>query len=566
MLATLQIKDFAIIDQVELSFDQGMTTLTGETGAGKSIIIDAISVLVGGRGSTDFIRTGAKKLSLQGLFDISSQQQALLETLAQYDIEPDGTTLLLEREISQSGRNVCRVNSKLVTTNSLRSIGEQLVDIHGQNEHQELMQAQRHLTLLDQFGSDVLATMKEAYQATYHHYVALKAKLDKKRANEQAFAQKMDLLQFQLHEIKAADINLGEDQALEEEHTQLANYQKITNTLAQVAQSIGEGDVNALDLLGAAMDQLATIEELNPMYSDLSRSVHTTYYDLQDEVRRVHDQLDQLEFDPQRLTFIEERLATLNDLKRKYGPELTDVVAFYHKIQTDYTAMQELDSQSEQGTAELEHLTQQLTAQGQKLTHERQKLARQLEQAVHEQLSALMMPKARFKVTMIPSLFQESGCDQVEFYLSANPGETLQPLVKVASGGELSRIMLALKTVFAKQEGITSIIFDEVDTGVSGQVAQAIAEKINMIAKYSQVLCISHLPQVAAMSDHQFFIEKLVSDNRTHTQVTLLPEAKRVMAIAKMLAGKEITHLTLEHAAELLREAHPDLANCYKVE
>lgn len=555
MLANLVIHDFAIIEHLEVNFEQGMTVLTGETGAGKSIIIDALGLLVGGRGSSDFIRTGTKKTDVQGLF-IVENNPALKTTLLENDIELDGHNILLERELSHNGRNVCRVNGKIVTTAILRQVGEQLVDIHGQNEHQELMHAEQHLNILDQYGKMTIAPLLTSYQITYQKYRHLKKQIADKNANEQAYAQRLDMLQFQIDEISTAKIQKNEDDDLEQEQNRLSNFQKINHALQQTLAVLSTNETNALDLSGIGMDQLQDIADFSGEFHDISENLNSAYYTLQDVISNVQDQLDRLEFDEGRLNEIEQRLEDLNNLKRKYGPTLTDVQKYFTKIQAEYTEMQQLTDESGQIEAEFQGVQQQLQKQASALSNARQKVALELEQSVHQQLRSLYMDQAVFKVNFVQSdQFIASGQDQVAFYLQTNPGESLKPLVKIASGGELSRIMLAIKTIIAQGEGITSIIFDEVDTGVSGRVAQAIADKISVIAQHSQVLCITHLPQVAAMSDHQYLIEKKIVAGRTTTTLQQVTGEQRVLVIAKMIAGKEVTKLAEEHAAELLRQA-----------
>ena len=561
MLVNLVIQDFAIIEHLEVNFEQGMTVLSGETGAGKSIIIDALGLLVGGRGSSDFIRTGAKKTDIQGLFVVENNPQ-LMATLTENDIELDGQNILLERELSHNGRNVCRVNNKIVTTAILRKVGEQLVDIHGQNEHQELMRAEQHLNILDQYGRTAITPLLTDYQVTYQQYRHLQKQIADKNANEQAYAQRLDMLQFQIDEISSAKILKHEDEDLEQEQDRLSNFQKINQALQQTLAVLSVDESNALDLSGIAMAQLGDIASYSQDFHDISENLNSAYYTLQDVISNVQDQLDSLEFDEGRLNEIEQRLELLNNLKRKYGPTLTDVHDYYQKIKAEYHEMQQLTDESGQIEADFQNVQQQLTQQAQQLTTAREKTALRLEKNIHQQLRSLYMDKAVFKVQFAKSeQMLQSGQDQVAFYLQTNPGESLKPLVKIASGGELSRIMLAIKTIVAQGEGVTSIIFDDVDTGVSGLVAQAIADKISVIASHSQVLCITHLPQVAAMSDHQYLIEKKVLNGRTTTTLQKVTGEQRVLVIAKMIAGKEVTKLAEEHAAELLRQADEAKAN-----
>lgn len=556
MLANLMIRDFAIIEHLEVNFETGMTVLTGETGAGKSIIIDALGLLVGGRGSSDFIRSKAKKTDIQGLFvvQLGPTLKALFE---KNDLPLDDNNILLERELSRSGRNVCRINNKIVTTTVLRQIGEQLVDIHGQNEHQSLMDPEQHLAILDQYGHAKIGKLKTAYQDTYQQYRRLKKQLDDRDRNEQAYAQRLDMLQFQLQEIAEAKLQDDEDDQLTQERDRLTNFQRVNFALQQCLAVLTNDDQNALDLTAIARSQLDDIAALSPEYQEISEHLNSAYYDLQDVSTSVQNEFDDLEFDEDRLNEIEQRLEIINNLKRKYGPTLADVQQYQTKITAEYQQMQQVTNDSDQIAADFKAIHEKLVGCADQLTTARKQVAKKLAAAIHQQLGSLYMDKAVFAVHFAKGRqeFSSSGQDQVAFYLRTNPGEDLKPLVKIASGGELSRIMLAIKTIIAHNEGVTSIIFDEVDTGVSGRVAQAIADKINLLAQYSQVLCITHLPQVAAMSDHQYLIEKQVHHGQTTTNLRPVSGEERVNVLAKMTAGKEVTTLAEEHAAELLRQA-----------
>lgn len=558
MLQELTIDNLAIIDHLSLEFGDRMTVLTGETGAGKSIIIDAVSLLAGSRGSQEFIRRGADKLNLQGQFSIPANA-ALIALLDQLGINHEDDNLIIQREIHRSGRNTIRVNGNLVNAATLRQIGAFLVDIQGQNEHQLLMQPEQHLKLLDEYAQKKTAATRTLYQKQYAEYERINRALKQKQNNEKQWAQRLDMLQFQVKEIESADLKLGEDTELESERERLNHFQQI-NTSLQTASTVLNGDENgsALDSIAEAMAALQEISHFDQSYSQLADDISSAYYALQDNAANVARELDSLEFDDTRLDAIETRLATISDLERKYGDSVEQILKYYNKIKAELTDMQTAEDDNSNLSGQLSHSAQQLEQTATKLSRQRQQAARQLAQDIHQQLKELYMDKAVFEVKFLKHSeqhFLPSGIDQVEFYIQTNTGESLGPLAKIASGGELSRVMLALKTIFAKSQGITSIIFDEVDTGVSGRVAQAIAEKIRLIAHHSQVLCITHLPQVAAVATHHFLIEKQVQHQRTTTTVTKLTSAQRVTELARMLAGAEITKLTLEHAQELLRMA-----------
>lgn len=555
MLQELSVKNFAIISSLQLEFQMGMTVLTGETGAGKSIIIDAMGLLTGGRGSSDYIRQGANKCTLEGLFSMPKSQE-LKQLLEELGIETEEDSLVIQRDISASGKNVCRVNGRIVNITNLKRIGEYLVDIHGQNEHQELMQSERHIDMLDEFGGKKLLTVKEKYTRAYQEYRALEAKVRKRQKNEKEFAQRMDMLHFQSDEIASAQLVAGEEEQLLEERNKLNNFQKIADALTISYAALNGEDDSSLDKIGTSMNELASIESLDSEYKTLSDTVQNAYYLLQEASGDLSRLIDGLELDEGRLNEVENRLELIRQMKRKYGDSIETILSYYEEITKELAEADFLEG----GTGDLEALLaeKQQAAHQQALTlrKERKRLAKELEQQILTELKELYLERTEFEVrfTELEHL-QENGLDGVEFFITTNPREPLKPLVRVASGGELSRVMLAMKTIFSQTQGITSIVFDEVDTGVSGRVAQAIADKIYQISENSQVLCITHLPQVAAVADEHYFIEKEIVAGRTETSVRILSEKERVNEIARMLAGSEITKLTIEHAQELLAMA-----------
>lgn len=555
MLQELSVKNFAIISSLQLEFQMGMTVLTGETGAGKSIIIDAMGLLTGGRGSSDYIRQGANKCTLEGLFSMPKSQE-LKQLLEELGIETEEDSLVIQRDISASGKNVCRVNGRIVNITNLKRIGEYLVDIHGQNEHQELMQSERHIDMLDEFGGKKLLAVKEKYTRAYQEYRALEAKVRKRQKNEKEFAQRMDMLHFQSDEIASAQLVAGEEEQLLEERNKLNNFQKIADALTISYAALNGEDDSSLDKIGTSMNELASIESLDSEYKTLSDTVQNAYYLLQEASGDLSRLIDGLELDEGRLNEVENRLELIRQMKRKYGDSIETILSYYEEITKELAEADFLEG----GTGDLEALLaeKQQAAHQQALTlrKERKRLVKELEQQILTELKELYLERTEFEVrfTELEHL-QENGLDGVEFYITTNPGEPLKPLVRVASGGELSRVMLAMKTIFSQTQGITSIVFDEVDTGVSGRVAQAIADKIYQISENSQVLCITHLPQVAAVADEHYFIEKEIVAGRTETSVRILSEKERVNEIARMLAGSEITKLTIEHAQELLAMA-----------
>lgn len=556
MLLELTIKNFAIIPFLHIDFHQGMTALTGETGAGKSIIIDAMGLLAGGRSSSDYIRHGEEKCLLEGVFEWPTQPEffALMEELG---IDQSESFLIVQRDMSRSGKNICRLNGRAVPLVQLRRVGTYLVDIQGQNEHQELLQPEKHLSLMDHFGSKTFKQQLKVYQEHYSDYQKLLKKAREIKQNEQSYVQRIDMLRFQQEEIEQAELEPGEEELLLEERAKLVNFQKIVDALGKTHEILSADTHSLTDGVGLALSEIQEIEGLDESYLKISENLQSAYYLLQDVASETSRQLDYLELDEARLDEVMLRLETIRQLKRKYGESIPAILTYYAEISEELEAMTGFENQLEEYTQRLQEKQAIVFEYAQTLHQERQKIARQLEKAIMQEVTELYMENTRFEIRFKTDseMLNETGMDQVAFYLSTNLGEDLKPLVKVASGGELSRILLALKAIFSREKEMTSIVFDEVDTGVSGRVAQAIAEKIAKIARHSQVLCITHLPQVAAQADYQYFISKEVQDGRTQTSITQLDDQMRVHEIARMLSGSEITALTMEHATELLQLA-----------
>lgn len=569
MLSELSIKNFAIIEALNISFEKGLTVLSGETGAGKSIIIDAISLLVGGRGSSEFVRYETDKAEIEGLFYLDDENHQCLEKLRELDIDASDGMMILKRDISATGKSVCRINGKLVTLSILKEIGKTLVDIHGQHETQDLMNEERHLFLLDYFDVDNVVMQLEQYQQYYSQYEQVKKKLKSLTENEQQMAHRLDLIQFQLEEIRKADLQSDEDQELMEERIKISNFEKIYKSLSDAYHSLG-GDNHGLDHVRNAMSQVEDISDLDASLKEVHDTIANSYYLLEEVTYQLREKLDMMEYDPNRLDYIETRLNEIRMLKRKYGNTVEDILVYADKIEQEISTIENKDVHIEQTKKQLKQLEDKVLKDATRLSGMRQELAQRLTDAIHQELQELYMAKTKFEVMItknegsmedplvegVPVKLTSSGYDQVEFYISTNPGEPLKPLSKVASGGELSRIILALKSIFSKHQGVTSVIFDEVDTGVSGRVAQAIAEKIHRVSIGSQVLCITHLPQVASMADTHLFIRKQIVNDRTITSVAILNEEEKVTEIARMISGVEITDVTTQHARELLQQAH----------
>ncbi|MGG0642919.1 DNA repair protein RecN [Sporosarcina gallistercoris] len=557
MLSELSIKNFAIIEDLDVSFEEGLTVLTGETGAGKSIIIDAVQLVAGGRGSVEFIRHGTKKAELEAMFIISDRHHPVFLKLSEFGIEAEDGTIILRRELNQSGKTTCRVNGKLVTIAILRELGSQLIDIHGQHENQELMHQKRHIHLLDSFAGAPFKLAMKSYTDLYEAYMKLHKKLSLASENEQQIAQRIDLYTFQLTEIDEAALQIGEEETLESERVKLQHFHRLFDRLNSAYEAI-QGDSRTLDFLGSAMNDLEDAASVDGDLKTLAETTGESFYSLQDVAHDIKGMIDEMEYDPNRLEIVEDRLALFTTLKRKYGTSLEDILLYRDKIADRLDELVNRDDRLEKEQEKLQHLRADLEIEAGELSAIRKKSSSMLEKAIMEQLVQLHMGKAEFQVKIErkeAGSYDYNGFDDVAFYISTNVGEPMKPLVKVASGGEMSRVMLALKTIFSKHQGITSIIFDEVDTGVSGRVAQAIAEKIAMVAMNSQVLCISHLPQVAAMADHHYLIRKEVTNERTRTSIQDVLAEDRTRELSRMLSGAEVTPLTLRHADELLQLA-----------
>ncbi|CRH90969.1 Recombination protein N [Chlamydia trachomatis] len=551
MLLEISIKNFAIIEEVNLAFDKGMTVLTGETGAGKSIIIDAMNLLLGARATTDVIRHGKPKAEMEGLFTVEAGPVTAF--LADQGIEV-GDDLIIRREVLANGRSVSRINGQLVNLSVLREVGQYLVDIHGQHDQEELMKAQHHIQLLDSFGEAEFWSLKSDYQATFDNYRRLRKQVLEKQKNEQEHKARIEMLEYQMAEIEAASLQPGEDVKLEQEREKLLNHKQIADTLTNAFSMLDNEDFSSLYNLRSAMNDLQSLEEFDAEYKEMSTSLTEAYYVVEEVTKSLGDVLDNLDFDGNRLLQLESRLDMLNTITRKYGGTVDDVLGYLTKITDEYNLLTGNDLSDGDLESQLKQMEKHLVDLSAQLSQARHDLAQQLEAEIRQELQDLYMEKAQFKVQFNKGKFNREGNEVVEFYISANPGEDFKPLVKVASGGELSRLMLAIKSAFARREDKTSIVFDEVDTGVSGRVAQAIAQKIYKIGQHGQVLAISHLPQVIAIADYQFFIEKVTDEASTVSRVRLLSTEERVEEIAKMLAGSDVTDAARVQARELLKK------------
>ena len=552
MLLEISIKNFAIIEEISLTFENGMTVLTGETGAGKSIIIDAMNLMLGARASLDVIRHGANKAEIEGLFSVG-ENPALTQILEENGIDVT-EELIIRRDILQNGRSIGRINGQMVNLTTLRTVGQYLVDIHGQHDQEELMKPNMHIRMLDEFGNEQFADVKKHYQELFESYRQLRKRVVTKQKNEQEHKARIEMLEFQIAEIEAAALKAGEDQVLNQKRDKLLNHKNIADTLTNAYVMLDDEEFSSLSNIRSAMNDLMTLEEFDADYKEMSANVSEAYYILEEVTKHLGDVIDDLDFDAGSLQQIEVRLEVIYSITRKYGGSVDDVLEYYDNITKEYNLLTGSDESSDDMEKALKRLEKGLIVAAEKLSQERHSLAKDLEAEIKQELADLYMEKADFQVQFTKGKFNRDGNEAVEFYISTNPGEGFKPLVKVASGGEISRLMLAIKSAFSRKEDKTSIVFDEVDTGVSGRVAQAIAQKIYKIGSNGQVLAISHLPQVIAIADYQFFIEKRSDENTTVSTVRLLTEEERVEEIAKMLAGSDITELAREQARELLKK------------
>ena len=552
MLLEISIKNFAIIEEISLTFENGMTVLTGETGAGKSIIIDAMNLMLGARASLDVIRHGANKAEIEGLFSVG-ENPALTQVLEENGIDVT-EELIIRRDILQNGRSIGRINGQMVNLTTLRAVGQYLVDIHGQHDQEELMKPNMHIRMLDEFGNEQFTDVKKHYQELFESYRQLRKRVVTKQKNEQDHKARIEMLEFQIAEIEAAALKAGEDQVLNQKRDKLLNHKNIADTLTNAYVMLDDEEFSSLSNIRSAMNDLMTLEEFDADYKEMSANVSEAYYILEEVTKHLGDVIDDLDFDAGSLQQIEVRLEVIYSITRKYGGNVDDVLEYYDNITKEYNLLTGNNESSDDMEKVLKRLEKELIVAAEELSQERHALAKDLEAEIKQELADLYMEKADFQVQFTKGKFNRDGNEGVEFYISTNPGEGFKPLVKVASGGEISRLMLAIKSAFSRKEDKTSIVFDEVDTGVSGRVAQAIAQKIYKIGSNGQVLAISHLPQVIAIADYQFFIEKRSDENTTVSTVRLLTEEERVEEIAKMLAGSNITEMAREQARELLKK------------
>ncbi|MDE9752918.1 DNA repair protein RecN [Staphylococcus delphini] len=554
MLQSLSIKQFAIIDTLDVQFSDGLTVLSGETGAGKSIIIDAIGQLIGMRASSEFVRHGEKKAIIEGIFDIDDAKDAIrqLETLG-IDINED--FLIVKREIFSSGKSICRINNQTVTLQDLRQVMQALLDIHGQHETQSLLKQKYHVELLDRYADGEYIEELQQYAHSYGQHQEKIKELEALESADQALLQRLDLMKFQYDELKEAHLKEGEIEQLETDIKRIQNSENLS--LALNAAYVTLTDEHAItDRLYTLSTELQNVNQILPeTFEKLKEEVDQFYYTLEDAKHQIYEEINQTEFDEQYLNELESRMNLLNNLKRKYGKDISDLMIYQEKIADEINKIENYEESTSKLREEIQQLSQQVQEDGQKLSRARRIVARQLRDRIVNEIQYLQMKDANLEISFNPyESPQKDGLERIEFLISPNKGEPLKSLNKIASGGELSRIMLALKSIFVRARGQTAILFDEVDSGVSGQAAQKMAEKMKDIASVIQVICISHLPQVASMSDHHLYISKHEKDDRTTTTVRELTGDARIDEIARMISGATVTELTRQNAKEMIEQ------------
>ncbi len=565
MLKELSIRNFAIIDDLKINFSAGLTILSGETGAGKSIILNAVNLLLGSRASADLVRTGAETAELEGLFQIS-QTGSIAESLSAQGYDP-GEGLLIRRIISRSDGNRVYVNGRLATIGLLNTITENLASISGQHAHQGLLKEEQHLLILDQFGG-LMALRRQAYD-NYHQILPLVEKLNRLNTIRQRRADHIELLTFQKKEIIAANPILEEDIGLENERLRLKNAETLYQTVYSSIENLYGSSGSVIERILEVKKNLTNAGRIDSQLATKADSLGTAAYQIEDLVEELRSHLNLIEMDEQRLETVEERLDTLNKLKRKYGGSIEAVFAQLETIEQELSKVENISEQIKEIEDKLFKLHTQLKRRSMQLSKKRKKAAEMFARKVVEELDSLNMPRTDFEVILRPietkektSIYlksdhhtiTESGVDRATFMIAPNPGEELKPLAGIASGGELSRVVLALKAILAETGAVETIVFDEVDAGIGGVTAEVVGRKLHELARHHQIICITHLPQIAKFGDRHFRISKHVTAGRTQTAILPLSKKDRYREIARMLGGEKITQTTLDHARELLEK------------
>ena len=548
MLSLLHIENIAVIECADISFDRGFNVLTGETGAGKSIVIDAISAILGERAYRDMIRTGTNKASVRAVFTDVPCFSWFEENGVQYDSET-----VIHREVHLDGKNVCRVNGSLVSVSILRKLGIQLINIHGQHDSASLFDEANHLQFLDDFAANGL--LREQYLQQYEAVAKLRREIDRMSMDEGEKLRRMETLKYQISEIEKADLKPGEDEELEDRRKLLQNSEKIADGMNDAVENLyGSDDTDgAAAMLASAERALARISRFSDQISSLHERVADLMYQVQDLAEEVRDARDDLAYSADELEQIEARLDVIHKLRRKYGASCQDILDYLDKAKKELDEIEFADDHLERLKKKLRKAEKEAWEGARALRENRMETAKFMSQRILTELAQLDMPRVQFTCNFTQTELTPQGADAVAFYMSANAGEALKPMSKVASGGELARIMLAMKNVLAERDQVATLIFDEVDTGVSGRAAQKVAEKLRAVAEHKQVLCVTHLPQLAALANTHLLIAKGEREGRTYTTVTPLDLEGRKRELARIIGGTNITQNTLKSAEEMLR-------------
>lgn len=556
MLRTLSIKNIALIEQLSIDFEEGFSVLTGETGTGKSIIIEALNFVLGERASRELIRSGAQKAAVEAAFLLTADAQ-VRQVLDQLELDAEEDELVLCRELSQSGKNVCRANGTLISAAALKQIGDQLVDIHGQHEHQALLDPRRHLAMLDRFAANETAPLLSELSLRYAAAAKASRALREADMDESARAHRLDLLAFQIREIDAAQLRIGEEEELNGQRGLLQNAQTVMDAL-ELSASCLSGDEGALGALSGAVRAMSGIARLHADYREVAEKLNDGYYAIEDVSYTLRDLRSAFHFDPEELNRIEERLELLSDLKRKYGADAAEILDYRERIGEEYELLNSFEQRRETLQDDYRRALSAYSSLAEALSEVRKAAADRLRARLLPELADLGMPNASFEVRFIRlngELPSANGVDDAEFLLSANRGEPLKPLARVASGGEISRVMLAFKRVLADCDGISTMVFDEIDSGISGQIGNAVARKMQQIAQGHQVLCITHLTQIAASARTQYYVYKQEENGKTLSHVIRLDGPSRRREIARIMGSRPDDPIALEHAGQLLSDA-----------
>lgn len=556
MLLELNIQNFAIISKIRVNFSKGLNVLTGETGAGKSIIIDAISLVLGGRADKEYVKSGCEKTVIEALFFIENMKD-IEQTLEGYGIQKESDNILLiTREIFNTGRSTSRINGRTVTLGMLNDITSKLIDIHGQHDHQSLLKVDRHSEFIDSLGDDRIKEAKGKIKNGYEELLALKTKLKSLVQDEMEKERKMDLLNFQLEEIDEARLVDGEEELLISEYNLLSNAESIAVTLSDAIASLDfdyYGNKSIIDALNNVYINLHKISKHSNDITNFTDILESIVFQLRDLTREIRYYQDKVEYNPERLKFLDERLDLINKLKRKYGKTIKHILEYRDGISKELTLLLNCEEQIKEIKSKIEKCEIQMDNICQDLTKERTCISEKFEKEITKELSEVNMPKVKFKVK-IDKLehFTQNGLDKIEFLISTNPSEPLKSLSKIVSGGEMSRIMLAFKSILAEIDKIPTLIFDEIDTGISGRTAQIVGEKVANISSNHQVICITHLPQIAALADSHYLINKKVTENESITEIIKLDYNERIEELSRLLGGVNLTETTKQHAREMI--------------